>query len=481
MCNLKIKIIAAILAVPLIIFAFFCPSVNRENNTANIIVKTDNKNIYYGSEQINLSDLNNPLFSDSEYSYNHKLAVESLRLAVAAFSANVTSLNWGKHTDANRDKDIKDYFRKNSFSDVKSCNYDIGLNDESSKVAFAIAKKTYNHNTDIVAVAIRGGYYGLEWVDNFNIGTGENSFHTGFKKAADGVFEEIKNYLLQNTKKKNVKLWISGYSRGGAVANLVAAMLNDNKVNYPCQVYAYTFASPKSVVTDAQKAHDTTYRNIFNIISPDDPLYNIPPQKWGFGRYGICVVLPEFNDTSYEGSENLKYGVEKSYFSYTGKTLMLSEGIIDTMVNIVIKTSESRNFFANNLSAPICDIIRLNLEKYENENGYWVNYKPDELIRKLHGEKGVESYKRLRGNSFFKSLSQLGISIPEEFYTFIVLCHLNGYPEYEDILFTEINVRDLGNISRISSSSSLFEAHAHEFYMAWLDNISIPLLKFTKE
>ena len=36
-------------------------------------------------------------------------------------------------------------------------------------------------------------------------------------------------------------------------------------------------------------------------------------------------------------------------------------------------------------------------------------------------------------------------------------------------------------ISLISSTSSLFEAHAHEFYMAWLDNISISLLRFTKE
>ena len=54
---------------------------------------------------------------------------------------------------------------------------------------------------------------------------------------------------LQSSQKgtASVKIWITGYSRAGAVANLVAARLDEDSSYSQKDVYAYTFSAPNTV------------------------------------------------------------------------------------------------------------------------------------------------------------------------------------------------------------------------------------------
>ena len=79
----------------------------------------------------------------------------------------------------------------------------------------------------------------------------------------------------------NTVLWITGHSRGGALANLVAS----KRIDAGYSVFAYTFASPGT--TTYANATADRYKSIFNIINEDDLVPQLPMSVWGFTRYGV--------------------------------------------------------------------------------------------------------------------------------------------------------------------------------------------------
>ncbi len=439
------------------------------------------KDIIGGSEKVNLSNLNDPLFTQNEYSYNHSLAKDSLSLAAAAYSSGVTSANWGENQKTGREDNIKNALYQRGYTDILAYNYDVSLNDSSSKVAFCIGYKPFDKNTNIVSVAIRGGNYGLEWVDNFNLGNSENFYHKGFYEASVGVKKQIDQYLKKHSPEKKIKLWLTGYSRGGAVANIVASMYNENKSSFPCSIYAYTFATPKTSVVSETKAHDTIHKNIFNILSPNDPVYNIPPDSWGFGRFGICVILPDNNDISYDGAADLNRKVAKSYYTKTGEILSASGNPVSSFINVFIKSSKSRNFFSENLSKPIRDFIKIKMEKEKNQNGIWQTVETHNALYKMYGEEATKVFDNVINNDFYMAFKKIGFNIPEDLYTFITLCHINGFNDFEKTMLSKINLNDLSEISSVASGASIVTGHRYEFYMSWLENTDVKLLKFVKE
>lgn len=140
----------------------------------------------------------------------------------------------------------------------------------------------------LVAVVIRGGGYGSEWGGNFEIG--EDGDHAGFDKARDEVIRFLKeDYLpsISNTEPQDLKLWIVGYSRGGATANMVAGTINnDPDVLGPYiekeNIFCYTFEAPQGVVQENMKG---SYENIHNIVNTNDLVPLVAPSSWGFYRY----------------------------------------------------------------------------------------------------------------------------------------------------------------------------------------------------
>ncbi|MBQ1250643.1 MAG: hypothetical protein IIY00_03485 [Clostridia bacterium] len=129
---------------------------------------------------------------------------------------------------------------------------------------------------------------------------GSTGDHYGFRTISNEVLLGLQAYIArrleQGTLSENVKIWITGYSRASACANLTAAMLTDGYMEKahdlvipPENIYAYCFEVPQGT-TDTDRV--IGYENIFNIVNPIDPVPKVAPVGWGFGRYGITYYLP---------------------------------------------------------------------------------------------------------------------------------------------------------------------------------------------
>ena len=173
----------------------------------------------------------------------------------------------------------------NSFSYGRTV--DIYSNDV---VAYTIAYKDVTYQGQqyrLYCVPVRGTMKNSEWYSNFNIGT--TGDHEGFHKAASEVYAQLATELMDDgIDAEHSLVWLTGHSRGAAVANIVAGMLNKNTVQCtPRHIFAYTFACPA-----IGKKADTSYTNIYNFNNPGDLITAMPLEEWGYKRNGQTIELP---------------------------------------------------------------------------------------------------------------------------------------------------------------------------------------------
>lgn len=245
---------------------------------------------------------------DETYRNQPLLATASLCLALSAFS-NQENLAWNSTLDPQdhrRAYNVERLYKTLGYTNAEYVNYDTALTDTSDKVAFSMAMKHIDdgegHTDTVIAVPLRGGGYGGEWGSNFNLTMdGYYGNHVGFQRAANGVRRALADYLTklkaEGKIQGEVKFWFTGYSRASATANLLAHNVSalSSLGGVPIQrknVYAYTFATPAGAKIVGQDADD----NIFNIVSPVDLVPRVAPEAWGYGRYGITLVLPTQNN-----------------------------------------------------------------------------------------------------------------------------------------------------------------------------------------
>lgn len=186
------------------------------------------------------------------------------------------------------------------------------LAGSSDVAAYTLASKTIVSEQDnapvtLLFVGIRGTY-GTEWLSNFNI-LGQSVTdvaHPGFKAAEEEVEAAVRAYARElGADPSRTRILVTGHSREGAIANLLAADLSNPDDNEAAlapssSVFAYTFAAPGA--TRALDQHDEKYDNIFNVVNEADIVPQLPLSAWGFGRYGSKVTLPsttsaDFNDS----------------------------------------------------------------------------------------------------------------------------------------------------------------------------------------
>ena len=293
---------------------------------------------------------------DSDYfnkngMFQMPLAVASLCLEMASFSNN-SHLAWDaeqKGDTPGRAANILELYGRLGFTNAACVNYDKPLSDTSDKVAFSMAMKYIDNGkggTDtLVAVPIRGGGYGGEWASNFYVTydwkSAQYTRHLGFDTAAQQAKKSVQEYLDTHTIKGDVKIWLVGFSRGAAVANLLGHHLAEETTPGGIQIqrknlYAYTFATPAGVSEHYMDDSDT---NMFNFISPVDLVPMVAPGNWGYGRYGQTVQLtPDF---SHEALEKFR----------------LRSGLTGTDKELTIKSSQRYNLlrFTDWLCAVIPD------------------------------------------------------------------------------------------------------------------------------
>ena len=246
-------------------------------------------------------------YSDSWFAapstqFSHDLANMSLRLAISAWTSaqaynadNKNSPVLDKTGYTLAAKNVRDVYRALGFQPLRYFHYDAPMDDEQDKAAFSFAEKRLKlggKDTVLLALVIRGGNYGGEWVSNGNVGSGMN--HAGFGAAAKEIAGEAEKLLAAYPKSLDVKLWATGYSRSAGILNLVAAALDQSIAEGRSRLkkeglFAYAFAVPAN--TKDPNAGDAMYSNIFNIINPVDVILLVPFDAWGFRRYGVTKFL----------------------------------------------------------------------------------------------------------------------------------------------------------------------------------------------
>ncbi|MBR6571578.1 MAG: hypothetical protein IKK75_14105, partial [Clostridia bacterium] len=166
----------------------------------------------------------------------------------------------------------------------------------------AVAAHKQLGDATLIALAVRGGGYYSEWGSNVLLG--DSSDHDGFAVARDNVLAFLTQYIEDCGITGRVKLWLVGFSRGGAVANMTAGYLNHHALTadttlVPADLYCYTVEAPQGVL-DEDAGPDSDHRNIHNIINPNDIVPLVAPVNWGFSRYNqTSHLLPTITTTHY--------------------------------------------------------------------------------------------------------------------------------------------------------------------------------------
>lgn len=243
-------------------------------------------------------DYDDGWFSGDSYEYNHKLALLALNISMASFNS---------FNKDDRSENIRAMLENCGF---KTKSYGYGTEGYDT-AAVEMARKTVTKNGEsctVVIAAIRSGNYGMEWGGNMRIGSGEN--HLGFDIAKETVLNYINDYFADEKISGRVKLLIPGYSRGGSIANLIGAELDDESYRKSLKkadnienislakndIYVYTFEAPQC--TKKSGAGGKIYGNIINIMNPNDYVPKFVMKDWGFSRYGVEYYLPSAENCS---------------------------------------------------------------------------------------------------------------------------------------------------------------------------------------
>ncbi len=328
-------------------------------------------------------------FSQDEAVYNHELArVASVISALAYAESNHYQESYSAPAY------MEDALAKLGFSEVSTESYryrsevvDQVLNvftQDEDTVAYTIARKALvasdGAERDLILVAVRGSY-GSEWLSNLDFMVGgsassaaeaivdaaragiaperedieaaeaeavERADHPGYTVAAQEVCRALEPWIADSHERgREVSLVLVGHSRGGAVANLAAALELD--VRAAAQegvqitdvesaamlgagdvVCAYTFAAPR--VTVRADAHDARYASVFNIIHPADLMPSLPLGAWGYERYGQDLMLPAQGDDGFEG----RYArMQEAFVEVMGCESTFDPGQVEAIASLV--------------------------------------------------------------------------------------------------------------------------------------------------
>lgn len=242
----------------------------------------------YAVEDNKLTDLSisSSFFENDSAIYNHELCKFSAKL-VTESNANLT-------------KTVVDlaYY---CGTKTGSAKYWQDCTDRDAENFFIVYRDmVVNGENYRTVIACISGSYDTQWDSNFDpYGVGrEKSYagdsekgvtHLGFADARDYVYSYLVDFVNEFCLSNNVKLLITGHSRGAAAANLLSAkIIKDGKIGNKDiakeNVYSYTFATPN--VSKADDLHDEKYNRIFNIVNPEDFVTKVLPVNWGFGKYG---------------------------------------------------------------------------------------------------------------------------------------------------------------------------------------------------
>lgn len=194
--------------------------------------------------------------------------------------------------------------------------------EHPNRVAYAFGIKRLPDGRPLVGVVVRGTSRTVEWVSNADVANGleshnvKVSVHRGFQESASEMERALASYLAEHQMDATcATFFLTGHSKGGAVAGLAAARLingsshafgpsnvtpdeenprlarrRERARRSNDSVFAYTFATPAQ--TTEPRAHHRRFAGIFNVVDPADYVPCLPLEAWGFHRLGRTLFLP---------------------------------------------------------------------------------------------------------------------------------------------------------------------------------------------
>ena len=178
---------------------------------------------------------------------------------------------------------VGQFYDRLGFENIIYSNYSITPTEDT--IGYSFAHKKID-DSDVLAVCVRGFNYGKEWSNNFLMGSEGN--HEGFDASANLIYDHLKNEVEIHDY-QNLKLWITGYSRGGGVSNVLSQkILSSTEFTVEQEnMFVYTFEAPRGLT----QANAMPYANVFNIINNADLVTYVAPEQYGLYRCGIDVQI----------------------------------------------------------------------------------------------------------------------------------------------------------------------------------------------
>jgi hypothetical protein len=220
------------------------------------------------------------LFASDATGYNQEIAKVAAALSAASYRPDSDDIE-ASHINSYQSKfdTIADYYIRYGLKNLDFTNYTpyyfynstTDARYGSDNVAFSFAKKILRTGETLVAVVIRGSdgspMTTSDWISDFNCIANGVGKHTGFNRAMEKVYSKLVAYC-SSMDKNNIKLLLTGHSRGGAVSNLLTVKLSDVNFTDNSNIYSYNFAVP-----DVEVAFPTVWGghdNIHNICNAGD-------------------------------------------------------------------------------------------------------------------------------------------------------------------------------------------------------------------
>lgn len=299
--------------------------ITGEFKYATNLQANDKVGIYYYSDQY---------FKTSSLKMNNHLTTMSLNLTLNIIPSNETD----------EITNIKDLLGQIGFKDLRF--YDLLGETTAYTIGNVIAHKKIN-NFDVVLVAIRGERYGSEWASDFL--AGENGNHKGFEEAKNQIVKRLDDYLKEYDLDK-IKIWITGYSRAGAIANLLGTHINEHLDDYNIKeddLYVYTFEAPNS------SSSDKKYNNIYNITNYNDPVNYVPFRDWNLYSNGNVIDITEEKTIILK---KLKISLTDFNIEIVDNGEMNKQEFINKFIDLLAHNID-RKLYTENLEKPLSNIL----------------------------------------------------------------------------------------------------------------------------